>query len=122
MPKQVSLGALLKCTFGTTPSPLTVVRPSITAGGPPAAVITDFAPMTNIMPFGMCTTPTNPAVTAAQGAPVPCIPVTVGPWAPGIPTILLNGVPTLSENSKCMCTWTGVISVAEPGQATVDVS
>ena len=55
----------------------------------PAANITDFAPITNIASFSMCTTQSNPAVAAATTAalgvptPAPCVPVIPAPWTPG---------------------------------------
>lgn len=97
------------------------------AGGPLAASIMDFAPMVNILPFGMCTSLANPTVAAATTAalgvltPMPCIPVTVAPWAPGSPTVLLGTFPALNNSSKCMCTWAGVISILNPGQFTVQI-
>ncbi len=85
----------------------------------------DHIPMTNILPFGMCNTPSNPQVAAATAAaggvltPVPCVPVTAAPWAPGSPTVRIGG--QFSINSTCVlnCTWGGVISVTNPGQMTV---
>lgn len=126
---QVVMGATLQCTFGAAPSSLTVVPKGslITAGGPLAATIMDFAPMVNIMPFGLCSAPTNPAVIAATAAklgvftPVPCVPATVTPWVSGSPTVLLNKIPALNNTSRCMCTWLGVISVISPGQFTVSI-
>lgn len=113
---------MLACSFGAAPSPLTVLPVNkVMAGGPPAATIMDHIPTTNIAPFGMCTAPTNPAVIAALGSPVPCVPVTPAPWVPGAPTVLLGGQPALDNASKCMCTWLGIIQVTAPAQTTVMV-
>lgn len=129
MGQQVVAGATLMCSFGVAPSTLSVIPKGmpVKAGGPMAATIMDFAPMANIPPFGMCTTPSNPTVAsataAAQGVltPMPCIPVTTSPWAPGSPTAKINNFPALNSTSKLMCTWGGVISVTVPGQFTVSV-
>lgn len=127
MPKLVVSGAVAACSMGTTPAPLTVPPAKrTTAGGPPAAVVTDNAPMANVAPFGMCTTPSNPQVAAATSAasgvltPQPCIPVTAAPWAPGSTSVLIGGTPALTDICTCMCAWGGVISISNPGQATVD--
>ncbi|NJN22031.1 MAG: DUF4280 domain-containing protein [Leptolyngbya sp. RL_3_1] len=130
MAKLVCQGALLQCSFGVAPSVLNVVPK-----GPPvlvktnAATIMDFVPMVNIMPFGLCSAPTNPAVIAATAAklgvftPVPCIPATIAPWVPGAatPPVLIHNLVALNNSSKCMCMWAGVISVQQPGQFTIDV-
>lgn len=128
MAQQVVSGAALACSFGAGPGTLTVLPARrVTAGGPPAATIQDMVPMTNISPFAMCTTPTNPQVAAATSAawgvltPQPCIPVTTSPWAPGSPTVLIGGVPALNNTSQCLCTWGGVVTVVSPGQTTVMV-
>ena len=129
MALQVSMGATLQCTFGAMPSSLVVVPKGsmIMAGGPLAANILDHVPLVNIMPFGLCSSITNPAVASATAAalgvltPMPCVPVTTTPWVPGSPTVILNGAPALNNTSKCMCTWLGVISVINPGQATVAI-
>ena len=63
MAKYVCMGAMLKCTFGMTPSTLMVtvpLRPMIQ--NKPKATIMDFAPMVNILPFGMCQSLSNPTV------------------------------------------------------------
>ena len=125
MPMHVCNGATLMCSFGVAPSVLTVlpVNRTITSNMP-AANIMDHIPMVNIMPFGMCITPTNPAVAAATAAamgvltPVPCVPVTPAPWVVGSPTVLLGNMPALNNTSILMCTWGGVITVAVPGQFT----
>ena len=59
------------------------------AGGPLAATIMDYAPLVNILPFGMCSSLANPSVASATAAalgvltPMPCIPVIPAPWVPG---------------------------------------
>ena len=127
MPELVVNGAQVVCTFGTSPSALTVVPAGapIQAGGQVAARITDMIPMMNIMPFGMCTTPSNPQVAAATSAasgvltPQPCIPVTTSPWTPGSTKVTVGGVPALTSPSTCMCTWGCSISVVQAGQVKV---
>lgn len=129
MAQEVVAGASISCSFGVAPSALIVVPkgPPVNAGGPPAATVMDFVPITNIPTFGMCITQSNPAVAAATSAalgvptPAPCVPATVAPWAPGSPTVKINNFQALSSTSKCNCMWGGVISVAVPGQITVNV-
>lgn len=125
MPMHVCNGAMLKCSFGVAPSVLTVLPINRTmTSNMPAANIMDHIPMVNIMPFGMCITPTNPAVAAATAAamgvltPMPCVPVTPAPWVVGSPTVLLGNMPALNNTSTLMCTWAGVITVLQPGQFT----
>lgn len=124
---QVAMGASIMCTFGVAPSSLITIPkgPPAMTGGPMAATVMDYIPIANIPPFGMCITPTNPAVAAATTAalgvltPVPCLPVVTAPWTPGSPTVMINNFPALNISSKAMCTWGGVISVVAPGQFTV---
>jgi hypothetical protein len=125
----VVMGAMMTCSFGAAPSSLVVLPqgPPVMGGGPAAATIMDFKPIANIPPFGMCNTPSNPTVAAATAAalgvltPMPCVPVTAAPWAPGCPTVLINNFPALNDSSKCMCSWGGVISITFAGQVTVQV-
>src|SRR5205085_8412986 len=83
---QVCMGAMLQCSFGTAPSALSVLPANRVVGATPAANIMDNIPMLNIMPFGQCSSMSNPMVAAATAAasgaltPVPCIPVTTAPW------------------------------------------
>jgi hypothetical protein len=58
------------------------------------------------------------ATAANHGAlsPVPCIPVATGPWQPGSPNDLVNGVPGLTMTSRCMCAYGGMITIVTPGQ------
>lgn len=122
------MGATLMCSFGAAPSALTVLPANcVFAGGPVAANIMDNKPMVNILPFAMCSSPANPTVAAATAAalgvltPMPCIPATAAPWAPGSATVMIGGMPALNNSSKLMCNWGGVIQVTVPGQATVMV-
>ncbi|MCC8988277.1 MAG: DUF4280 domain-containing protein [Candidatus Contendobacter sp.] len=128
MGMHVCNGATLVCSFGVAPSMLAVLpKNQMLTSNMPAANIMDNVPTVNIMPFGMCTTPSNPAVASATAAamgvltPMPCVPVTPAPWAPGSPTVLLSNVPALNDMSKLMCTWGGVISVTVPGQITEQI-
>lgn len=125
MSMHVCNGATLMCSFGVAPSVLTVLPVNRTmTSNMPAANIMDHIPMVNIMPFGMCITPTNPAVASATAAamgvltPMPCVPVTPAPWVVGSPTVLLGNMPALNNTSTLMCTWGGVITVTVPGQFT----
>ena len=122
MALQVVQGALLQCSFGVAPAALMVTsQAQVTSGGMSAATIMDFAPMTNIPTFGMCAAPTNPAVIAALGAPVPCVPVTTAPWVPGCPKTTISGIPALNDSSQCLCAYLGVIKVSYAGQATEQI-
>ncbi len=127
MSQLVCMGALLQCSFGVAPSSLVVLPANKVLSGTPAATIMDNKPMANIMPFGMCNSIANPMVAAATAAalgvltPMPCIPVTAAPWAPGSPTVLIGGMPALNNTSKLMCNWAGVIQVVSPGQFTTMV-
>jgi len=120
--------AQLKCSQGLAPSVLTVIRPNIMAGGKPAANIMDFAPMTNVAPFGMCNSTSNPTVIAATAAaqgvhtPMPCVPAITAPWSPGCVKVKLAKMSALNDSSKLMCMWAGNIEVTSAGQTKVKVT
>jgi uncharacterized Zn-binding protein involved in type VI secretion len=129
MAQLVCMGAMLQCSFGVAPSSMVVTPENlVNATNKPAATIMDNIPMKNIMPFGMCTTQSNPTVAAATAAalgtptPAPCVPVTTAPWAPGSATVMIKNKPALNNSSKLMCTWGGVIQVTMAGQFTVNVA
>ena len=128
MPLHVCNGALLQCSFGAAPSTLVVLPTNrLLTSSQPAANIMDHQPMVNIMPFGACSSLANPSVAAATAAaqgvltPMPCIPVTLSPWVPGSPTVLLASFPALNDTCTLMCNWAGVIRVAFPGQVTEQI-
>lgn len=120
------MGAQMMCTFGMMPSNLVVlpINRTITNQVPDANIM-DHLPMTNIMPFGMCMSIANPAVAGATAAalgvltPMPCVPATVTPWAPGAITVLLGNQPSLDNVSMLNCMWAGVITFITPGEMTV---
>ena len=115
-------GGMMMCSFGVAPSNLNILPDKmIMCAEKPMANIMDNKPMLNIPPFGMCTSPANPAVIAALGSPVPCIPNTVAPWTPANPMVLVKNMPSISDSSKLMCMWAGVISISFAGQVKVMV-
>ena len=118
----------MQCTFGVAPSSLVVLPTNqVFTSEMPDANIMDNIPLTNIMPFGMCMSPSNPEVAAATTAalgvltPMPCIPVTPAPWTPGASTVMLANMPTLDNVSQLMCIWGGVITFSDAGEETVMV-
>jgi hypothetical protein len=128
MAQLVTAGAVMMCTFGMAPSSLVVLPANRTMCGTPAANIMDMIPMTNIPTFGMCISLANPTVSAATAAalgvltPMPCIPMTAAPWAPGSATVMVGGMPALNNTSMCTCNWGGVISITFAGQVTTMVA
>lgn len=122
MPKLVVHGAMLKCSMGMAPGTLSVLPTCLVEGDAmPVATIMDFAPVTNLAPFGMCRSPANPMVAAATAAamgvltPQPCVPAVPAPWTPGAPDVVIRLFPALTEDSKCACMWAGAIEVTMPG-------
>ena len=133
MAMQVCMSAVLQCSFGMAPSVFVVTPENKVLTMTPDANIMDHVPMKNIMPFGMCTTQSNPAVAAATSAattaalgvytptPAPCVPATASPWVPGALTVLIANQPALNDTSTLMCTYGGVITVKSAGQTTVQI-
>jgi hypothetical protein len=127
MPLHVCSGATLQCSFGMAPSALVVLPVNKVLVTMPGANIMDHVPMVNIMPFGMCCSPSNPTVAAATAAalgvltPMPCVPATPAPWVPGAPTVSLAFQPSLDNTSQLMCIWGGVIAVVDPGQEQTQI-
>lgn len=128
MGQQVVMGAMMTCSFGMTPSSL-VVPPinRVLVNNMPAANVMDSKPIMNIPPFGMCQSLANPTVAAATAAalgvltPMPCVPVTAGPWTPGCPTVQVANQPALDNTSMCQCSWGGVIQISFAGQVTTQI-
>ncbi len=128
MAQLVCSNAVLMCSFGVAPSTMMVTPENmVNASNMPAATILDNIPMKNILPFGMCTTQSNPAVAAATAAalgvptPAPCVPATTAPWTPGSATVMIRSKPALNSTSKLMCSYGGVISINFAGQVMTNV-
>ena len=117
MPNLVCTGAMLQCSFGAAPSTFNASGIQVSTGSP-VGVVTDITPV-NIIPFGLCVSPSNPAVAAALGIPQPCVPVVPAPWSPGSLQVTIDEVSALDDSCECMCTWGGVITVTDPGQIPV---
>ncbi|MDR1217173.1 MAG: DUF4280 domain-containing protein [Oscillospiraceae bacterium] len=114
--------AICQCPFGVVPSPLLVSsQQNVMICNQLAATIMD----NKVPTFGMCNSIANPMVAAATAAalgvltPMPCVPLTVAPWVPGCPTVLIGNKPALNNTSKLMCAYGGVIQVQMPIAMTV---
>jgi hypothetical protein len=125
MPENVCMGATLQCSFGAAPSKLVVLPLNrVLTSNKPAANIMDHKPFVNILPFGMCSSMSNPAVASATSAamgvltPMPCTPMTSAPWTPGASNVMIANQPALDTPSKLVCSFGGSISIQEAGQTT----
>ena len=117
------MGAKLECDKGTAPSKL-VVLPGrrMQVNGKFRANIMDCVPMTNVMPFGMCKSMTNPAVAAATAAangvltPQPCTP-SCSIWLGGKTLVMVDNKPSLQKGDNAVCPLgAGMIEVKDSGQ------
>ena len=120
-------GAMLQCSFGMAPSSLMVLPQNRVVNVMPLATIMDNKPLVNVMPFGMCSSLSNPTVAAATSAamgaltPMPCIPAIPGPWVPGSPTCLIGGQPAINHTCQLTCAYGGIIKITQPGQNTIQI-
>lgn len=128
MPIPVVTGATLMCPFGLATGTLNATPSTTMVENRPQATIFDTVMGVNIVPFGLCTSLTNP-ITAAQTAaatgvltPGACTPTVPAPWAPGSPTTLIGGKPALTMGSTCVCAYGGAITIVNPGATTVLVT
>jgi hypothetical protein len=111
MPFLVTGIAMLKCSFGAAPMPLSVLPKAQAQVLLPLAGMLDSNPMANVPPLAIC---------SAMGLPQPCVPKTV-PWLPGKPTVLVASAPAVSADCKLMCALGGMIQIVMPGQTVVQV-
>lgn len=119
-------GGMCQCSFGVSPSGLVFLpKTGVMINKMPVGVATDSVPMLNVMSFGMCTCPANPAVITATAAalgvftPAPCVPILVGTWIPSKPTVVASKIPVLSMGDKIACAYGGMIVINSPGQFSV---
>lgn len=129
MGQVVTSGATLACSFGAGVGTLNVTsQQTVLCDGKPVATIQDGQAMTNITPFGMCSSLANPQVAAATAAalgvltPQPCVPQTTGTWIPAQTTALCDGKPCLTNDCKTVCAYAGNISITAPGQFKTSIS
>ena len=114
----------MSCTFGVAPSVFNATPRPVLTSYMVAGVIIDMIPITNVPPFGMCTSPSNPMVAAATAAalgvltPMPCVPLLPAPWKPGSATVKIMNIPALNDSCTINCAWGGMISFSFAGQAT----
>ncbi|OUW01358.1 MAG: hypothetical protein CBD16_05685 [Betaproteobacteria bacterium TMED156] len=121
MSKAVCTTSLLGCSCGSSPSPLMVLPVNgVSTSYLPAANALDHLPFLNILPFGNCTTTSNPMVSAAGGSPVPCIPMTFQPWSNTATKVTIKGQPSVIDSSQVKCLWGGNITVQLATQQIVD--
>jgi hypothetical protein len=118
----VILSGMCKCIFGVAPTPIMVLPTDfVVAKNMPVATIMCNVPFMNIIPFGVCINLGNPMVAAATAAafgvliPMPCIPITIAPWIPVKPLVVVKNKPILDNTSILMCQWGGVIQIIMPG-------
>lgn len=122
---QVVETAMMRCSFGVSPSIYNVIPFWRTMAELPAGTIMDFVPFENVEPYVLCISELNPEVIALTAAalgvptPAPCIPLTT-PFVPGSVNVLIGPFPGLDEESISMCAWAGIVEVLEPGQFQVE--
>lgn len=108
MPLHVVDGATLKCSLGSAPSKLKVVRPGLLIMNKLEANIMDSKPNTNIMPFGNC--------KCSSCKNKACVPATSGPWIQVIPSVKGRSGVSLLQPATIKCSHGGVITIVNPGQ------
>ena len=106
--------AILCCPFGLLLSRLTIANERhVILSNNRMANISDFKPMADVMPFGICCSPTNPAVISSMGCPAPCTPVISTPWTNLEPVnVLVQGMPAITNSSTLQCLNSTLLDVA----------
>ena len=118
--------ATVMCTFGVGTSTL-VSTNKIMVENKPILTVNDCSFGANVLPFPMCSAPSNPAViaatAAAMGVPTPstCLGTFLGPWVPERADILFGGQPCVTEKCSLNCLWGGMIKIISPGQTTTSI-
>jgi hypothetical protein len=117
----VTSTAMMTCSFGVAPSTLNVLpAKQVLVEGKPLATISDSVAMSNVPPFGMCSSLANPAVASATSAamgvltPQPCTPQPT-PWKPPVALVQVGGTPAANAMCTSQCAFGGVITISNPG-------
>ncbi|WP_336961288.1 DUF4280 domain-containing protein [Chryseobacterium contaminans] len=109
MPQKITDTAQLSCNQGTTPSNLSVTSQNFsTAEGKYIATEQDKQTNVNIKPFGQC------KLKPTSGGYLPCIPAPVA-WGKTTEKDTINNYKILTEDSFCMCSTGGKISIENKG-------
>jgi hypothetical protein len=45
--------------------------------------------------------------------------MTVAPWIPTAPNVMLGGIPVLTADTITMCMWAGIVKTTFPGEVNV---
>lgn len=116
-------GATLECSFGDKESQLKLsMHHNVYIRDKAQANILDFKPNMNIMPFGKCSSLSNPTVAAATAAnqgrlqKMPCVPMVTMPWMGGKADTIVDNGAALLDKSTNMCLWCGKITIKDDGQ------
>lgn len=119
----VVAGAILSCSFGDKFNRLKMpFSHGVYIKGKPQMNIMDYVPNVNIMPFGKCSSLSNPSVASATAAnngvltPQPCTPMTTMPWIDGKTDVLVEGQPALLNKCTNCCLYAGIIKIEDDGQ------
>lgn len=119
----ITSGSMMTCSFGMSPCPFQAISASTVLSKTPVGTIQDTS-LASIATFGMCSSLSNPSVSAATTAalgvltPMPCLPLISGSWFPP-QKILVKGSPILTSDSKCICAYGGNISFISSIQMNV---
>ncbi len=109
MPQKITDTAQLSCNQGTMPSNLGVTSQNFsTIEGKYIATEQDKQPNVNIKPFGQC------KLKPTSGGYLPCIPAPTS-WQKTTEKDTINNYKILTEDSFCMCSIGGKISVDNKG-------
>lgn len=113
-------GAMLRCSLGSVPGTLVVLRPSLSADTMQAiGTVQDSRPMENILPFGTCSAAAHPLISTGAA---PCIPQTNEVWTQQTPSIRYQGQAALRGDATLRCEYGGIISVIQPVHLTVSLA
>lgn len=128
MPKLVTAGAMMTCSFGVAPNALIVTPENKLLAGAPGATIMDNIPIKKVppsacaRPWRIPVSPQRPRPRRARSLPCRVCRSFLLPGCPAQATLLVSYKPALHDGCKCMCAWGGVTGFATPGRLTTDVT
>ncbi|WP_081667088.1 DUF4280 domain-containing protein [Paenibacillus pinihumi] len=124
----VVAGAILSCSSGTQLNRLKLPSShGVYVKDKPQMNVKDSVLNVNVMPFGRCFSPINPAVQAGEMdiegvMKAPCVPLLSSQWTGGKENVLVEGAPALVNKCTLMCTLGGCITIEDDGQELGGVS